>query len=378
MNERNVREDLDSLFQLDPPRLLIGGVDCSRRVLRFFSTGMLRRSRGSGASARADLSSMLRTPVSGTAGETKETARTADGKRPRVAILLVNGFDKRAQQHADEAARYPWIGLCLRQIEKHSKGWDLEVFVFDNSHLKQHRSLMRQYPYVRVRPRNGVAVMGRWLAAFGRFARRIPVRHVGRVLLERTHPKALDYLARKVPADFDYIVTLDTDSFPVRDDWLDVLVSACERGAVLSGVYRNEMAPTVHPFIHVSGLCVRRRDLRDLNVSFGRKMRFGVGRNQDVGQKITYEFIRLGREIAPLERSNRVNFHVVIGGIYGDVIYHHGAGSREANFRTNTDFDTNELVRTTLRDAVFEDSDHLIAVLRGQAPNDLGLVPLSQ
>jgi hypothetical protein len=285
---------------------------------------------------------------------------------PRVAILIVNGFARQGRQHqVAQACEYPWIDLCLGQIERHSQGWPYEVFVFDNSHLKLHRKLMREHPHVRVLP-------GNWVSILGRIANRIPIRRAGR-LLELSHPKALDYLASKVSADFDYIVTLDTDSFPVRDDWLDVLVHGCETGAAVAGVYRNEMVPSVDPFIHVSGLCVRRRDLRDLNVSFGRRLQFGDQHNQDVGQKITYEFIRLGRAIAPLERSNKVNYHFLIGGIYGDIIYHHGAGSRKAKFWTAPKVDANEQVSIALRNAAFADLDHLIAVLRGQAPNDLGL-----
>jgi len=297
--------------------------------------------------------------------------------RPRVAILIVNGFLRRTplqwtrrRHNADQARKYPWIELCLSQIDRFSKGWPYEVFVFDNSHLKLHRRLMRKHPNVRVIP-------GNWFAVLGRAANRMPFRHIGR-LFELSHPRALDYLARHVPEDFDYIVTLDTDSFPVRDDWLDVLVSACERGAAVSGVYRSEMAPTLEPFIHVSGLCVRRSDLRALKVSFGREQGLDAGGNQDVGQKITYEFMRQGRDIASLERSNHVNYHFIIGGIYGDVIYHHGAGSRRPKFHTSLDPRDNVQVRDALRDAVFQDVDHLMAVLRGQAPNDLPVKPLTR
>lgn len=281
---------------------------------------------------------------------------------PRIAILLVNGFDRRGQwgrYNEAEALDYPWIDLCLRQIERHSKRWDYEVLVFDNTHLKRHKDLMRQYERVRILP-------GEWFSRLGRIANRLPVLHFGR-FTELAHPRALDYLVSKVSSNFDYIVTLDTDSFPVRDDWLDILVGACEDGAALTGVYRDEMAPTIRPFIHVSGLCVRRHDLRALSVSFARK------RSQDIGQNITEEFRRLGRKIVPLERSNQVDCHFLIGGIYGDVVYHHGAGSRKPEFWTSTDLDADEQVSVKLRDAAFQDIDHLIAVLRGEATNDLGL-----
>ena len=264
--------------------------------------------------------------------------------------------------------KYPWIDLCLRQIERHSQGWDYEVFLFDNSHLQQHRALVSGYPYVRVYPHS-------WAAALGRLANGLPGEYFGR-LLERSHPGALDYLARKLPADFDYIVTVDNDSFPIRDDWLDVLVGECVKGAAVAGVYRDEMAPAIAPFIHVSGLCVRPVELRALNVSFGKDARPELEHNQDVGQKITYEFTRLGRTIAPLKRSNALNYHFLMGAIYGDVIYHHGAGSRKGKFWTSTDRDADDRINAALRDAAFKDLDHLIAVLRGQTPNDLDLQPL--
>jgi hypothetical protein len=296
---------------------------------------------------------------------------TSTERNPRVAILIVNGFRRRgrwAQHNLDQALKYPWIDMCLRQIARHSQGWDYQVFVFDNSHLKSHRMLMRNHSRVQVLP-------GSWVATLGRIANRMPVPHFAR-LLERSHPGALDYLARTVSADFDYLVTLDNDSFPVRDDWLDVLVGECEQGAAVSGVYRNEMAPAIAPFIHVSGLCVRRVDLRALNVSFGEGAQPQIEHNQDVGQKITYEFTRLGRTIAPLQRSNALNYHFLMGGIYGDVIYHHGAGSRKGKFWTSTDRDADDQVNAALRDAAFKDLDHLIAVLRGQTANDLGLQPV--
>jgi hypothetical protein len=285
--------------------------------------------------------------------------------------LIVNGFRRRgrwAQFNLDQALKYPWIGMCLEQIERHSQGWDYQVFVFDNSHLKAHRALMGKYSRVHVMPAG-------WIAALGRIANLLPFPHLAR-LLERSHPSALDYLAHTVAMDFDYIVTLDNDSFPVRDDWLEVLVGACEQGAVLSGVYRNEMSPEIAPFIHVSGLCVRPLDLRDLHVSFGEGAQPEIEHNQDVGQKITYEFTQRGRAIAPLERSNALNLHFLMGAIYGDVIYHHGAGSRKGKFWTSTDRDTDDRVNAALRNAAFKDLDHLIAVLRGEAENDLGLGPV--
>lgn len=298
-------------------------------------------------------------------------------RRPRVAILVVNGFDRRnhfGSYSKAEALEYPWIDICLRQVERHSQGWDYQVLVYDNSYLAAHRKAISRRARTRLLPSAPVALAGRlatttvsrlvqwlrlppWLANANRF-------------FERTHPAALDHLLDTATDGFDYVVTLDTDSFPVSDAWLDELVGACEDGAELAGVYRDEMAPRLQPFVHVSGLCMRRADLLDLGVSFSR------GMGQDVGQNITEAVARRNGTIAPLRRSNKVNFHFLVGGIYGDVIYHHGAGSRRAMFWTSSDRDRDDRVRVELRDAVFRDVDHLVEVLQGKVPNDTGLEPV--
>lgn len=302
----------------------------------------------------------------------------AHGPGPRVAILVVNGFSRRGRrgpQRVADAERYPWIELCLRQVERHSSHWDYEVFAYDNSHLRLHRQIIERVERVHLWPSS-------WVAQVGGLAARLPGHRPVRAF-ERSHPTALDYLVGQVPEDFDYIVTLDNDSFPVRADWLDALVGACERGAAVAGVYRDEMAPDVHPFVHVSGLCLRRDELltlgarfEDVEDVFGEAYKQNTDFTQDVGQKITYELIHKGRDIAPLKRSNKVNFHFLMGGIYGDVIYHQGAGGRRVWFRGEAEPRANLRISETLRAAAFADIDHLVAVLSGQASNDLDLTPI--
>jgi hypothetical protein len=288
--------------------------------------------------------------------------------RPRVAILVVNGFDKRGHwgpYSRDEALRYPWIGLCLRQIERHSADWNYRLLVFDNSHLDRHVRLIEDCPAAELYPHP-------WIRSAGAALDRTRIRSLSR-LAERSHPSALDYLVNRVGHGYEYVVTLDTDSFPVRDDWLDVLIGKCQRGALLSGVYRDEMAPTLSPFIHVSGCCARVSDLQLLRA---RGVSFARGIRQDVGQNITEALGDLG-PVAPLRRSNRVNFHYLIGGLYGDVLYHHGAGSRKAKFWTSQDPAHEERVRVVLRDAAFADLGHLLEVLRGEVASDIPLSPVS-
>jgi glycosyl transferase family 2 len=259
-----------------------------------------------------------------------------------TAILIVNGFDRGSRwgpHDPADALRFPWISLCLRQIERHTDPGDVRVLVYDQSKLPEHAEILREHRVEVFTDPEG--------------------RHM-------PHADALDLLVDRAEGA-EFIVTLDSDAFPVSDAWLEQLTGSLRNGAALAGIYRDEMAPDIRPFIHVSGLCIRRETLLGLDVSFARD------KGQDTGQNITDALTAKGAELNPLPRSNRRNFHFLIGGVYGDVLYHHGAGSRHAKFWTSTDVEADERVRVTLRDAAFEDVDHLLAVLRGTRENDLGL-----
>jgi hypothetical protein len=257
----------------------------------------------------------------------------------RTAILIVNGFHPRSSSAA-EAARYPWIALCLRELTRRSGDADYHVLVWDNAGLEAHRRVLDDAPRVRV-----------W-----------PPRPPGRQL---SHARALDELVGRTGDDTEFLITLDTDALPVRDGWIGILIGHLEAGAAIAGVWRDEMTARLRPFVHVSCLCIRRAELLGLDVSFAR------GMGQDVGQNLTDELRRRGRPVVGLRRSNERNAHFLIGGIYGDLVYHHAAGSRRAGFRTSTDPLEDERVRVLLREAAFCDFDHLVAVLRGQTPNDI-------
>jgi hypothetical protein len=264
---------------------------------------------------------------------------------PAVAILIVNGFDRRSRwgpHDPADAVRFPWISLCLQQIERHADAGDYRVLVYDQSKLPEHRQILREHDVEVFSDPDG--------------------RHM-------PHAAALDLLVDQATGA-EFIVTLDTDAFPVSDEWLEQLTGSLRAGAGLAGIYRDEMMPDIRPFIHVAGLCIRRETLLGLDVSFARDM------GQDTGQNITDALTGMGKELNRLLRSNRRNFHFLIGGVYGDLLYHHGAGSRHAKFWTSSDVEADERVRVALRDAAFEDVDHLIGVLRGTQDNDLGLPEL--
>jgi hypothetical protein len=178
---------------------------------------------------------------------------------------------------------------------------------------------MARFPQVKVRPGLTGFLLSLALESLslGRFGRR---------LLDLGHPGALDFLVDRLGDAYEYFITLDTDAFPVQDGWIEFLTATVERGCALVGVYRDEMSPVLTPFVHVSCLCMRVHDFRQLPVSFSR------AQMKDVGQNISVALYRRAARVGCLDRTNRVNHHFLIAGVYGNLIYHHGAGSRHARF----------------------------------------------
>jgi SAM-dependent methyltransferase len=258
----------------------------------------------------------------------------------RVAVLVVNGFSPRTPEAAADAIRYPWIGLCLRELTRRSAGADYSVHVWDNSGLPEHRHIMEATERVTVWPTGDDG------------SDPIP------------HAAALDRLLDIVGDDSEYVVLLDTDAIPVADDWLRTLVGKLEQGAALVGVWRDEMSSELPPFVHVSCLAIRRAELLSLDLPFAEC-------EGEPGQALTRELMRRERPVMAMRRTNVRNAHFLLGGIYADTVYHHGAGSRPAWFYASPDQWSDERMRTTLREAAFRDFDHLVAVLRGEVNNDI-------
>lgn len=277
------------------------------------------------------------------ASQLRERVARRDSPAPgRTAFLIVNGFDRHSANAFDveEARRFPWIRLCLERLERHTRGSSYDILVWDNTFFPEHLELLEADPRVSV------------------FSERESEKDI-------RHGRALDRLLHEVAAETEYVVTLDTDSFPIRDGWLENMLGRLDQGASLAGIWRDEMAPRIRGYVHPSCLAARRETLVELGVDFARKQ--GVHR-VDVGQNITNAVLAAGGKISRLRRSNARNMHFLMGGVYGDIVYHHGAGSRHASFWTSFDTDADEAVRVALRDAAFKDLDGLIDFLTGNGP----------
>jgi hypothetical protein len=109
---------------------------------------------------------------------------------------------------------------------------------------------------------------------------------------------------------------------------------------------------------------------------------FAVGSGIDVAMNLNEAIHARGGRDSRLWRSNKLNVHFMMGAVYGDLIYHQGAGSRAPKFGLKLDgadreavSSHQERVRLALRNAAFSRLDDLIEVLTGNADLDESTLP---
>jgi glycosyltransferase involved in cell wall biosynthesis len=149
-----------------------------------------------------------------------------------------------------------------------------------------------------------------------------------------------------------YIVSLDSDSYPLASDWLDRLRERLTGNVKVSGIrhHRN--------YIHPSCLMVERKTIDELGVSFldekGRSSRF------DVAERISHEVKRHGYEISGLEQTKSLrrasaSEPVDLGAEYSGIVHHQWYTTRAATSGGRPVDDVpNEAIERSLQE-VFED-----------------------
>lgn len=128
----------------------------------------------------------------------------------------------------------------------------------------------------------------------------------------------LDYF--KTRDDFDYFLLLDSDCFPICD-WTNKLLTAMKNFDVAAPArYEN-----LDTFAHPSAFFFKRKALGNL--------KFGVNNlNNIIGENYVETSSNVDK-FFPLIRTNVINDHPLLFGIYWNIFYHHGAGSRSLAFR---------------------------------------------
>jgi glycosyltransferase involved in cell wall biosynthesis len=139
------------------------------------------------------------------------------------------------------------------------------------------------------------------------------------------HGPALEQARRA--AISPYIVTLDSDAYPLSDDWLQRLRERLNGPIKLAGIRHHR------DYIHPSCLMVERKTLDQLGLTFldekGRPSQF------DVAERISHEVKRRGFQISGLEqtsslRRGSISEPVDLGVGYSGIVHHQWYTTRAA------------------------------------------------
>lgn len=205
------------------------------------------------------------------------------------------------------------------------------------------------------------------------------------------HRTPLQLLFEKAQSEFqpDAIYVCDSDAWPVRPYWDLRMLASLNAGNLLAGVWRDEMASVIAPFVHPSGMAFPASLVEALDLRLDYKP-------EDVGEDTLSNFTRavMATEgeavIEPFDRSNGEDFHGVFGGVYGDWIYHHHLGTRWADGKARIvktkgwedrkeDLDENYALMARITRDVFDRTDQFIAELRfGETASEHAAVPLDR
>jgi hypothetical protein len=154
------------------------------------------------------------------------------------------------------------------------------------------------------------------------------------------------YLDAMVPlaleAGVSHVCTLDVDSFPIDDGWIDTLLDAAPPETGLAGVLREENGDVAlpHPscIFAPAGFYERHRPSfwpEPLDTAEYRSFMRATGQSADTGIRLASLLWNEQLPWGKLHRTNAVNMHYLLGGIYGDAVFHLGGITRGKVFRTD-------------------------------------------
>jgi hypothetical protein len=141
--------------------------------------------------------------------------------------------------------------------------------------------------------------------------------------------RLLEYFRSRAD-DYDYFLFLDSDAFPIRPGWLELLSRRMTDGFEIAAAIRPENLETR---LHSSILLAKREALPHLSFEVGDAGIDLVGTIEKDVIIPAYQSHRRNKAF-PLLRSNRFSLHPLLCGIYYHVFYHNGCGSgREFKMR---------------------------------------------
>lgn len=158
----------------------------------------------------------------------------------------------------------------------------------------------------------------------------------------REHGYYLDaLLAFALASGASHVCTLDVDSLPITDDWTDNLLRLMPASGLV-GVLRRENGDV--NLAHPSCILARRELLEEDGVTFApdptrddeyRRFVRATRQAPDTGIALMQLLWRRSEPWGHLLRTNAVDVHPVMGGIYADSVFHLGSTGRSPLFRAD-------------------------------------------
>jgi hypothetical protein len=219
----------------------------------------------------------------------------------------------------------PLLELHLDRVARHTRGTRATSFVAANRASPAARALLAAASGVVVCDDPGTELRG-----------------------SREHAYHLDLLARHaLDAGASHLCTFDVDSFPVRDDWVEVVARRAPAESGVAAVLRRENGDTALP--HPSCTFARRDFFERYAPSFTpdldgtaeqRAFLRATGQRADTGIRLGYALWANGLPWGHLLRTNAVDPHYLMAGIYGDAVFHLGGIGRGKLFRRDLEQST--------------------------------------
>lgn len=145
------------------------------------------------------------------------------------------------------------------------------------------------------------------------------------------HPKGIRQIINYMKDSNDYsgYLLLDSDCFPVRQGWHEILdQQMLKLNKCIAAPIRFE---NLDLFPHPCSVYMKQSAIIEEKINFD----YAVIKNLmgDGIDEVGGNMLSVIDDVMPLLRTNRVNLHPVAAGIYHHLFYHHGAGSRGFDFR---------------------------------------------
>ena len=226
------------------------------------------------------------------------------------------------------------LQLHLSKIYKHTKT-NFEIFAGNNGLQPAAKDLLEKTPHLKIYNPPVKQLINLRL----------------RLNLHHQVSKFTDYLVQKAAeAGSNNIVIMHPDSFPVCDGWDLVLAERLSDKYVLSAILRKENYDTVLTFpacIFFTAYFYLDYKPSMIPVDSYEYKEFLTTNNQVADCGIGYSFTlhQAGLCWHPLLRSNQIDEHPIVGGIYGDLIFHLGGGSRKKLYYRKDRLQTNDKVK---------------------------------